>query len=173
MWAGDAICCKYTLSSTCKLCSTSTFVLFFYPSLCLTLSPPVLPPQTSVWKLCCTGSSYLLQCGSSDVSQLWEVTMMKVLWRVRVCAFAVWGVLVFSGSRTRASVWRSCCFAFRKKTERSKKFFLDLQAKEPNIYMINPKPCGHLCCCVIKGCEQVRLTSFSLIPLYFDFFTEL
>lgn len=21
--------------------------------------------------------------------------------------------------------------------------------------MINPKPCGHLCCCVIKGCEEV------------------
>lgn len=22
--------------------------------------------------------------------------------------------------------------------------------------MINPKPCGHLCCCVIRGCEEVR-----------------
>lgn len=22
--------------------------------------------------------------------------------------------------------------------------------------MINPKPCGHLCCCVVRGCEQVR-----------------
>lgn len=21
--------------------------------------------------------------------------------------------------------------------------------------MINPKPCGHLCCCVIRGCEEV------------------
>lgn len=80
------------------------------------------------------------------------------MWRVWVCACAVWGVRGISGSRTRASVWHSCCFAFRKKTERSKKFFLDLQAKEPNTTMINPKPCGHLCCCIIKGCEQVRLT---------------
>uniref|UniRef100_A0A8C3A1E6 Transmembrane protein 63B n=1 Tax=Cyclopterus lumpus TaxID=8103 RepID=A0A8C3A1E6_CYCLU len=42
----------------------------------------------------------------------------------------------------------------RKKTERSKKFFLDLVAKEHITTMINPKPCGHLCCCIIKGCEQ-------------------
>ncbi|KAG5266920.1 hypothetical protein AALO_G00237780 [Alosa alosa] len=42
----------------------------------------------------------------------------------------------------------------RKKTERSKKFFTDLEAKEHIHTMINPKPCGHLCCCVIKGCEQ-------------------
>lgn len=50
------------------------------------------------------------------------------------------------------------CFACRKKAERSKKFFLDLQAKEHMATMINPKPCGHLCCCIIKGCEQVRRT---------------
>ncbi|XP_042560413.1 CSC1-like protein 2 isoform X1 [Clupea harengus] len=42
----------------------------------------------------------------------------------------------------------------RKKTERSKKFFTDLLVKEQVPTMINPKPCGHLCCCVIKGCEQ-------------------
>ncbi|XP_063047254.1 CSC1-like protein 2 isoform X2 [Engraulis encrasicolus] len=42
----------------------------------------------------------------------------------------------------------------RKKAERSKKFFTDLHAKEHVTTMINPKPCGHLCCCVIKGCEQ-------------------
>uniref|UniRef100_A0A7N8WHM8 CSC1-like protein 2 n=1 Tax=Mastacembelus armatus TaxID=205130 RepID=A0A7N8WHM8_9TELE len=46
----------------------------------------------------------------------------------------------------------------RKKAERSKKFFLDLQNKNHKPTMINPKPCGHLCCCIIKGCEQVRLT---------------
>ncbi|XP_037548483.1 CSC1-like protein 2 [Nematolebias whitei] len=48
----------------------------------------------------------------------------------------------------------------RKKTERSKKFFLDLQAKEHDKTMINPKPCGHLCCCIIKGCEQEEAVSY-------------
>ncbi|KAI4888534.1 hypothetical protein NFI96_026808 [Prochilodus magdalenae] len=42
----------------------------------------------------------------------------------------------------------------RKKTERSRKFYTDLMAKEHVPTMINPKPCGHLCCCIIKGCEQ-------------------
>lgn len=46
----------------------------------------------------------------------------------------------------------------RKKTERSKKFFTDLMAKEHVPTMINPKPCGHLCCCAITGCEEVTLT---------------
>lgn len=45
----------------------------------------------------------------------------------------------------------------RKKTERSKKFFTDLMAKEHVPTMINPKPCGHLCCCAITGCEEVGL----------------
>uniref|UniRef100_A0A665VQS8 Transmembrane protein 63Ba n=1 Tax=Echeneis naucrates TaxID=173247 RepID=A0A665VQS8_ECHNA len=45
----------------------------------------------------------------------------------------------------------------RKKAERNKKFFLDLQAKEHITTMINPKPCGHLCCCIIKGCEREQL----------------
>uniref|UniRef100_G3NMR5 Transmembrane protein 63B n=1 Tax=Gasterosteus aculeatus aculeatus TaxID=481459 RepID=G3NMR5_GASAC len=39
-----------------------------------------------------------------------------------------------------------------------KKFFLDLVEKEHIPTMINPKPCGHLCCCIIKGCEQVGHT---------------
>lgn len=46
-------------------------------------------------------------------------------------------------------------FFSRKKTERSKKFFTDLMAKEHIPTMINPKPCGHLCCCAIAGCEEV------------------
>uniref|UniRef100_A0AAX7T8T4 Transmembrane protein 63Ba n=1 Tax=Astatotilapia calliptera TaxID=8154 RepID=A0AAX7T8T4_ASTCA len=28
------------------------------------------------------------------------------------------------------------------------------------ITMVNPKPCGHLCCCIVKGCEQVKAVSF-------------
>ncbi|XP_056292267.1 CSC1-like protein 2 isoform X2 [Pseudoliparis swirei] len=48
----------------------------------------------------------------------------------------------------------------RKKTERSKKFFLDLLAKEHITTMINPKPCGHLCCCIIKGCEQEEAVGY-------------
>uniref|UniRef100_A0A8C9UZP9 Transmembrane protein 63B n=1 Tax=Scleropages formosus TaxID=113540 RepID=A0A8C9UZP9_SCLFO len=43
----------------------------------------------------------------------------------------------------------------RKKAERSKKFFTDLMAREHMHTMINPKPCGHLCCCDIRGCERV------------------
>ncbi|KAJ8384747.1 hypothetical protein AAFF_G00198330 [Aldrovandia affinis] len=50
--------------------------------------------------------------------------------------------------------------AERKKTERSKKFFTDLMAKEHMPTMINPKPCGHLCCCVIRGCEQEEAVSY-------------
>eukprot|EP00064_Thunnus_orientalis_P015578 superscaffoldBa00002913_g15632 len=48
----------------------------------------------------------------------------------------------------------------RKKAERNKKFFLDMQAKEHIPTMINPKPCGHLCCCIIKGCEQEEAVSY-------------
>uniref|UniRef100_A0A673AV03 CSC1-like protein 2 n=1 Tax=Sphaeramia orbicularis TaxID=375764 RepID=A0A673AV03_9TELE len=48
----------------------------------------------------------------------------------------------------------------RKKTERSKKFFIDLQTKEHVTTMVNPKPCGHLCCCIIKGCEQEEAVSY-------------
>lgn len=78
--------------------------------------------------------------------------------RMVVCVSSVVSLWLF-GSGIWASVWHSCSFACRKKTERSKKFFLDLQAKESITTMVNPKPCGHLCCCVIQGCEQVRLTS--------------
>uniref|UniRef100_A0A8C4EH95 Transmembrane protein 63B n=1 Tax=Dicentrarchus labrax TaxID=13489 RepID=A0A8C4EH95_DICLA len=50
--------------------------------------------------------------------------------------------------------------AERKKTERSKKFFTDLMAKEHVPTMINPKPCGHLCCCAITGCEEEEAVSY-------------
>uniref|UniRef100_A0A672LQK8 Transmembrane protein 63B n=1 Tax=Sinocyclocheilus grahami TaxID=75366 RepID=A0A672LQK8_SINGR len=50
--------------------------------------------------------------------------------------------------------------AERKKTERSKKFFTDLMAKEHMSAMINPKPCGHLCCCAITGCEEEEAVSY-------------
>lgn len=48
----------------------------------------------------------------------------------------------------------------RKKAERSKKFYTDLKAKENLDIMINPKLCGHLCCCVIKGCEQEEAVKY-------------
>uniref|UniRef100_A0A8C5I2W7 CSC1-like protein 2 n=1 Tax=Gouania willdenowi TaxID=441366 RepID=A0A8C5I2W7_GOUWI len=48
----------------------------------------------------------------------------------------------------------------RKKAERSKKFYLDQHAKEHVTTMINPKRCGHLCCCVIKGCEQEEAVKY-------------
>lgn len=43
----------------------------------------------------------------------------------------------------------------RKKAERGKLYFTNLQSKDNVPTMINPKPCGHLCCCVVRGCEQV------------------
>ncbi|MGH0137526.1 UNVERIFIED_CONTAM: hypothetical protein FKN15_029372 [Acipenser sinensis] len=42
----------------------------------------------------------------------------------------------------------------RKKAERGRKFYADLWEKEHIHTMINPKPCGHLCCCIVKGCEK-------------------
>ncbi|XP_062851933.1 CSC1-like protein 2 isoform X2 [Trichomycterus rosablanca] len=48
----------------------------------------------------------------------------------------------------------------KKKAERSKKFYTDLKAREHVTTMINPKPCGHLCCCIIKGCEQEEAVSY-------------
>lgn len=52
---------------------------------------------------------------------------------------------------------------FRKKVERSKKFFTDLMAKEHVPTMINTKPCGHLCCCAIAGCEEVTQTFIQVL----------
>uniref|UniRef100_A0A8C9JDM1 Transmembrane protein 63B n=1 Tax=Panthera tigris altaica TaxID=74533 RepID=A0A8C9JDM1_PANTA len=43
--------------------------------------------------------------------------------------------------------------AERKKAERGKLYFTNLQSKENVPTMINPKPCGHLCCCVVRGCD--------------------
>lgn len=67
------------------------------------------------------------------------------------------------GSFVFGSTWPelTALFVCRKKTERSKKFFTDLMAKEHVPTMINPKPCGHLCCCAIAGCEEVKLTRHS------------
>ncbi|XP_042320124.1 CSC1-like protein 2 [Sceloporus undulatus] len=50
--------------------------------------------------------------------------------------------------------------AERKKAERGKIYFTNLQTKENISSMINPKPCGHLCCCAIKGCEEVEAIEY-------------
>uniref|UniRef100_A0A8C3Y649 Transmembrane protein 63B n=1 Tax=Catharus ustulatus TaxID=91951 RepID=A0A8C3Y649_CATUS len=44
--------------------------------------------------------------------------------------------------------------AERKKAERGRIYFTNLQSKDNTPSMINPKPCGHLCCCPIRGCEE-------------------
>nr|DBA27399.1 TPA: hypothetical protein GDO54_011554 [Pyxicephalus adspersus] len=49
---------------------------------------------------------------------------------------------------------------FRKKAERGRVYFTHLKNKENITSFINPKPCGHLCCCVIKGCEQVEAIEY-------------
>ncbi|XP_065445315.1 CSC1-like protein 2 isoform X3 [Chrysemys picta bellii] len=48
----------------------------------------------------------------------------------------------------------------RKKAERGKIYFTNLKTKENASSMINPKPCGHLCCCIIKGCEEVEAIEY-------------
>uniref|UniRef100_A0A4W4H3C5 Transmembrane protein 63Ba n=1 Tax=Electrophorus electricus TaxID=8005 RepID=A0A4W4H3C5_ELEEL len=48
----------------------------------------------------------------------------------------------------------------RKKAERSRKFYTDLMTREHIPTMINPKPFGHLCCCIIKGCEQEEAVGY-------------
>ncbi|XP_053316092.1 CSC1-like protein 2 isoform X2 [Spea bombifrons] len=48
----------------------------------------------------------------------------------------------------------------RKKAERGRLYFTHLKTKESRTSLINPKPCGHLCCCVIKGCEQVEAIEY-------------
>uniref|UniRef100_A0A8C2YAZ7 Transmembrane protein 63B n=1 Tax=Coturnix japonica TaxID=93934 RepID=A0A8C2YAZ7_COTJA len=50
--------------------------------------------------------------------------------------------------------------AERKKAERGRIYFTNLQSKENTPSMINPKPCGHLCCCVIRGCEEVEAIEY-------------
>uniref|UniRef100_A0A672I466 Transmembrane protein 63B n=1 Tax=Salarias fasciatus TaxID=181472 RepID=A0A672I466_SALFA len=40
------------------------------------------------------------------------------------------------------------------------KYCIHLMAKEHVPTMINPKPCGHLCCCAIAGCEEEEAVSF-------------
>uniref|UniRef100_H3AFA3 Transmembrane protein 63B n=1 Tax=Latimeria chalumnae TaxID=7897 RepID=H3AFA3_LATCH len=48
----------------------------------------------------------------------------------------------------------------RKKAERSKNYFTSLQTKEGITQFVNPKPCGHLCCCAIQGCEEVEAIEY-------------
>ncbi|XP_043916609.1 CSC1-like protein 2 isoform X2 [Protopterus annectens] len=50
--------------------------------------------------------------------------------------------------------------AERKKAERGRVYFTNLKEKEHIPTMINPKPCGHLCCCNVKGCEKVEAIQY-------------
>ncbi|XP_055492210.1 CSC1-like protein 2 isoform X1 [Leucoraja erinacea] len=42
------------------------------------------------------------------------------------------------------------------KAERSRVYY----SKEETPVMINPKPCGQICCCVVKGCEQENAVEY-------------
>uniref|UniRef100_A0A8C9ZMA4 Transmembrane protein 63B n=1 Tax=Sander lucioperca TaxID=283035 RepID=A0A8C9ZMA4_SANLU len=87
-----------------------------------------------------------------------------LLWLHTIFAFLYLLLTVYSMRRHTSKMhYKEDDLVGGMKTERSKKFFLDLQAKEHITTMINPKPCGHLCCCIIKGCEQVRLMYCSYI----------
>ncbi|XP_048862806.1 CSC1-like protein 2 isoform X2 [Brienomyrus brachyistius] len=48
----------------------------------------------------------------------------------------------------------------RKKAERSKKYYLDLNNRSLKLAMINPRPCGHLCCCAVGNCQPVEAVSY-------------
>uniref|UniRef100_A0A8C5CM04 CSC1-like protein 2 n=1 Tax=Gadus morhua TaxID=8049 RepID=A0A8C5CM04_GADMO len=83
---------------------------------------------------------------------LWVVHCVRLCLCVCVCVIACVCVCV--------CLCVCACGVCRKKTERSKKFFTDLMAKEHMPTMINPKPCGHLCCCAITGCEEEEAVSY-------------
>ncbi|XP_068921972.1 CSC1-like protein 2 isoform X3 [Petaurus breviceps papuanus] len=48
----------------------------------------------------------------------------------------------------------------RKEAERGRIYFSNLRARENVPTMINPKPCGHLCCCAVRGCEEVEAIQY-------------
>uniref|UniRef100_A0A4X2KAK2 Transmembrane protein 63B n=1 Tax=Vombatus ursinus TaxID=29139 RepID=A0A4X2KAK2_VOMUR len=47
-----------------------------------------------------------------------------------------------------------------KEAERGRIYFSNLRARENVPTMINPKPCGHLCCCAVRGCEEVEAIQY-------------
>lgn len=48
----------------------------------------------------------------------------------------------------------------RKKTEKSLTYYTNLQARTGQRSLINPKPCGHFCCCEVPGCEREDAISY-------------
>lgn len=118
----------------------------------------VLVLQAGVRELHRAGGSDLLQRGQADVSERREVTHFPprfLAWSLRIQS----NVLLVSETFSCLHLEQPHMLFVRKKTERSKKFFTDLMAKEHVPTMINPKPCGHLCCCAITGCEEVSTRS--------------
>lgn len=82
---------------------------------------------------------------------------------------SVYKVVQIGCDQLKAPLYISRLFSvlFRKKAERGRVYFTHLLRKENFTSLINPKPCGHLCCCVIKGCEQVRTCDqFLLISVH-------
>ncbi|XP_060048407.1 CSC1-like protein 1 [Erinaceus europaeus] len=48
----------------------------------------------------------------------------------------------------------------RNKAEKSLNYYTSLQAKTGQRTLINPKPCGHFCCCEVQGCEREDAISY-------------
>ncbi|KAG8511815.1 CSC1-like protein 1, partial [Galemys pyrenaicus] len=48
----------------------------------------------------------------------------------------------------------------RNKTEKSLNYYTNLQMKTGQRTLINPKPCGHFCCCEVQGCEWEDAISY-------------
>ncbi|XP_058557028.1 CSC1-like protein 1 isoform X1 [Neofelis nebulosa] len=49
---------------------------------------------------------------------------------------------------------------FRKKTEKSLIYYMNLRAKTGQWTLINPRPCGQFCCCKVPGCEWEDAVSY-------------
>ncbi|XP_004605574.2 CSC1-like protein 1 isoform X2 [Sorex araneus] len=48
----------------------------------------------------------------------------------------------------------------RKKTEKNLNYYTNLQGRTGQRTLINPKPCGHFCCCEVPGCEREDAISY-------------
>ncbi|XP_059501705.1 CSC1-like protein 2 [Stegostoma tigrinum] len=47
-----------------------------------------------------------------------------------------------------------------RKAERGRRYYTKLFQSEGKRVSVNPRPCGHFCCCSFKGCEQVDAVEY-------------
>uniref|UniRef100_A0AAQ5XSK1 Transmembrane protein 63B n=1 Tax=Amphiprion ocellaris TaxID=80972 RepID=A0AAQ5XSK1_AMPOC len=108
--------------------------------------------------------------GGSDGSGLLSHRLLACVWLVLVRIISKDAFQSFTCVSSSRQAYENCtvleariCYNVAKLmalNAESKKFFTDLMAKEHVPTMINPKPCGHLCCCAITGCEEEEAVSY-------------